>query len=138
MIVEIYNETKQKTTKLNKLLIKIFSFIEDQNKIQNKINIVFISNSEMQKMNFYYRQKNYPTDVLTFPNDNYDNYLGDIFISLTKASEQAQKNKHSLDREVSFLALHGYLHLKGYNDDTEESLQEMIDIQENILKQHNI
>lgn len=134
MIVEIYNETKQKTINLNKLLIKIFSFIEDQ----NKINVIFISNNEMQKMNFYYRQKNYPTDVLTFPNDNYDNYLGDIFISLTKASEQAQKNKHSLDREVSFLALHGYLHLKGYNDDTKESLQEMIDIQENILKQHNI
>ncbi|MDC9031868.1 rRNA maturation RNase YbeY [Columbia Basin potato purple top phytoplasma] len=134
MIVEIYNETKQKTINLNKLLIKIFSFIEDQ----NKINVIFISNNEMQKMNFYYRQKNYPTDVLTFPNDNYDNDLGDIFISLTKASEQAQKNKHSLDREVSFLALHGYLHLKGYNDDTEESLQEMIDIQENILKKHNI
>jgi len=134
MIIKIHNTTRQKIKNFKKILIKIFDFIEDT----KKINIIFINNNKMQEMNFYYRQKNYPTDVLTFPNTNYDDYLGDIFISLTKVFEQAQKIGHSLEREVAFLVIHGYLHLKGYNDDTEESLQEMIDIQEDILKKNNI
>ncbi|AYJ01136.1 rRNA maturation RNase YbeY [Candidatus Phytoplasma ziziphi] len=134
MIIKIHNTTKQKIQNFKKILIYIFDFIEDT----KKINVIFINNNKMQEMNFYYRQKNYPTDVLTFPNTNYDDYLGDIFISLTKVFEQAQKIGHSLEREVAFLVIHGYLHLKGYDDDTEQSLQEMIDIQEDILKKHNI
>ncbi|WP_341266547.1 rRNA maturation RNase YbeY [Candidatus Phytoplasma fraxini] len=134
MIIEIYNETKKNVTQFKNILINIFDSIKDE----KKINIIFISDDEMQKMNFYYCQKNYITDVLTFPNTNSDEYLGDIFISLMKASEQAQKVGHSVIREIAFLVIHGYLHLKGYNDDTEESLQEMISIQEDILKQNNI
>ncbi|NWN46114.1 rRNA maturation RNase YbeY [Candidatus Phytoplasma pruni] len=92
----------------------------------------------MQEMNLYYRQKDYPTDVLTFKNDANDDSLGDIIISLPKAFEQAEKLKHSHQREISFLAVHGYLHLKGYEDETEEGLLEMIEIQDKILKEHHL
>jgi probable rRNA maturation factor len=92
----------------------------------------------MKEMNFYYRQKDYPTDVLTFKNDSIDDSLGDVIISLPKAFEQANQFNHSRQREISFLAVHGYLHLKGYEDETEEGLLEMIGIQNKILKEHNL
>ncbi|WP_323847733.1 MAG: rRNA maturation RNase YbeY [Phytoplasma sp.] len=134
MIIEIYNKTKKDVTQFKKILINIFDSIKDP----KRINVIFISDNEMKKMNFYYRQKNYSTDVLTFSNTNYDEYLGDIFISLMKASEQAQKLGYPFIREISFLVIHGYLHLKGYDDDTEDSLKEMISIQEAILKKNNM
>ncbi|MDV3167957.1 MAG: rRNA maturation RNase YbeY [Candidatus Phytoplasma stylosanthis] len=133
MIAEVYNKTNRNILDLKEKIINFFLFIKED----KKINIIFINNSEMQKMNYYYLQKNYPTDILTFESNNNDDYLGDIFISLTKSIEQARKLKKTLEEEIIFLSLHGYLHLKGYNDNTEESFQKMIKLQEDILIKYN-
>ncbi|MDV3196273.1 MAG: rRNA maturation RNase YbeY [Candidatus Phytoplasma stylosanthis] len=133
MIAEVYNKTNRNILDLKEKIIDFFLFIKED----KKINIIFINNSEMQKMNYYYLKKNYPTDILTFESNNNDYYLGDIFISLTKSIEQARKFKKTLEEEIIFLSLHGYLHLKGYNDNTEESFQKMIKLQEEILIKYN-
>lgn len=65
-------------------------------------------------------------------------HLGDILISYPRAQEQAQDYGHSLDRELAFLAVHGFLHLNGYDHQTEEEAQEMFKIQEEVLTTYGL
>ena len=65
-------------------------------------------------------------------------HLGDIIISYRRAQEQAQDYGHSLDRELAFLAVHGFLHLNGYDHQTEEEAQEMFRIQEEVLTTYGL
>lgn len=65
-------------------------------------------------------------------------HLGDIIISYPRAQEQAQDYGHSLDRELAFLAVHGFLHLNGYDHQTEEEAQKMFRIQEEVLTTYGL
>ena len=88
-------------------------------------------------MNRDYRQIDKPTDVLSFAmqeigegeidilGEDLPLVLGDIVISVEKAKEQAKSYDHSLERELCFLALHGFLHLIGYDHMTKEDEQQM-------------
>jgi probable rRNA maturation factor len=100
----------------------------------------------MQEINREYRQIDRPTDVLSFPlyepeeefvleEEEEFVTLGDIVISMPQAQLQAKEYGHSLQREVAFLAVHGFLHLLGYDHETEEEEKEMFARQEEILKQ---
>lgn len=90
-----------------------------------EISVTFVDNRQIQELNRQYRNKDMPTDVLSFPmgeNGQYDEnhdtgakILGDIVISLEKAVEQAERYGHSLEREVGFLTAHSMLHLLGYD-----------------------
>lgn len=90
-----------------------------------EISVSFVSNKEIQHLNKIYRDKDVPTDVLSFPlgeNGNYEinaetgfTMLGDIVISLDTAVKQAAMYGHSLEREVGFLTVHSMLHLLGYD-----------------------
>ena len=90
-----------------------------------EVSVSFVDNHQIQELNLEYRQKDAPTDVLSFPlgeNGVYDKnqetgamMLGDIIISLEKAVEQAQLYGHSLSREIAFLTVHSMLHLLGYD-----------------------
>ncbi len=81
------------------------------------IDLILVDNQTIQDYNYQYRDKNEPTDVLSFPID--DNMphapLGSIIISLEYANNIAAKLAHSLDNEVSLLLIHGILHLLGYD-----------------------
>ncbi len=69
-----------------------------------------------------------PTDVITFPSGDLpgdDAYLGDVVVSVETAAEQAADVGQSDKREIAFLALHGLLHLCGYEDSTSEQLEAM-------------
>lgn len=72
-----------------------------------------------------------PTDVMSFPVD--PPYLGDIAVSAETAREQACEVGHSVGREVAFLALHGFLHLVGYDDRSEPERSRMLARQEELL-----
>ena len=90
-----------------------------------EVSVSFIDNKEIKILNNQYRNKDVPTDVLSFPlgeNGQYDenpenNYkiLGDVVISLEKAKEQASLYGHSETREIAFLTVHSMLHLLGYD-----------------------
>ena len=64
--------------------------------------------------------------------------LGDIYISLDKAKEQAKEYGHSLERELCFLAVHGIYHLLGYDHETEEEAEVMFKKQEEVLMEYGI
>lgn len=90
-----------------------------------EINVEITDNAKIQKLNKEYREKDYPTDVLSFPMNeiNPENgllMLGDIVISIEKAEEQSKEFNQSLERELMFLAVHAVLHLLGYDHELSE------------------
>lgn len=114
--------------------------------IDNSIfDIIFIDDEEMHKLNKKYRGIDRTTDVLSFAlNDNkhidaFINSLGDIFISIPKMKSQAIEYGHSEKRELSFLALHGLLHLLGYDHTLgKKEEEEMFGLQKEILSELGI
>jgi probable rRNA maturation factor len=135
MKVEFHNQTEVDTKEITKLIRKIFKTIEDE----KKMHIIFVDNASIQSINKTYRNIDKPTDVISFPNDEEDDdSLGDIFISIEKAIEQASDYGHSFEREIGFLSVHGYLHLKGYDHHTKEEEKVMFNLQEEILKKANL
>ena len=68
---------------------------------------------ELQRLNRDFLKKDYPTDVLSFPEPGPDDFLGEMAISVERASEQAHSRGHRLDQEIGILMLHGLLHLVG-------------------------
>lgn len=115
---------------------------------EGEVSLTFVDDEQIQHLNADYRDKNQPTDVLSFP--MYENaedinvfedepvLLGDIVISIPRAKEQAEEYGHSFKRELGFLSVHGFLHLIGYDHMDEEAEQEMFAKQEEILQKHGI
>ncbi len=110
-----------------------------------EVSISIVNNEEIQELNKNYRNKDYATDVLSFPllsnfdvNDDNIIALGDIVISLEKAKEQAEEYGHTVKREVGFLTAHSMLHLLGYDHMEEEEAKIMFAKQEEILNQLNL
>ncbi len=138
MIINYVNHTDKDTKEEQKLINKIFKQFRHRKDI---FSIIFVSNEEIKNINREYRNIDKITDVISFAyNDNdidniyADDEIGDIFICLDRAYEQAIEYGHSKEREVGFLAVHGYLHLKGYDHMTLEDEKEMFSLQEKILE----
>lgn len=110
-----------------------------------EISVTFVDNEEIHKLNLQYRNKDMPTDVLSFPlgeNGEYDvdpttgaQMLGDVVISMEKAVDQAQLYGHSLQREVGYLTAHSVLHLLGYDHETGIERVHMREKEELIMEQ---
>lgn len=118
---------------INVVINKVFEYecVEPRN-----VSVLITDNEEIHGLNLEYRQKDAPTDVLSFPlfdeDGNLDEEeLGDIVISLERAKTQAEEYNHSLKREIAFLTAHSMLHLLGY--DHENGEQEMYVKQDEIL-----
>lgn len=135
MKINIHNETDLNIKEYINTLTHVFSHINSKDTME----IIFVTSDKIKELNNYYRNKNSITDVLSFPNDDTSfNSLGDIFICIERAVKQAKEYEHSVIREIAFLAVHGYLHLLGYDHETIEEEKEMIKLQEEILNKANI
>lgn len=133
MEIQFFNQTTEDTQNAEMLIQKIFSTVEEV----HEMNIVFMTKDQIQEMNKTYRNIDKVTDVISFP-DQEDNYIGDIFICLDRAKEQAIDYGHSNEREIGFLAVHGYLHLLGYDHHSESEEKIMFAKQEEILKKASL
>ena len=120
-----------------------------------EINLLLTENAQIHEMNLEQRGIDRPTDVLSFPMIEYEEpgdfsvideesaeafnpesgelMLGDIVISKEKVLSQAEEYGHSVRRELSFLAVHGTLHLLGYDHMTDEDSKNMFALQDEIL-----
>ena len=115
------------------------------NVVNPLLNIVIVDNKKIQELNKIYRDKDAVTDVISFAfeeSDNlkYDNmrFLGEIYISYDKCVEQAKEYGHSIEREFCYLAVHGLLHLLGYDHIKEEDKKIMRALEEEILDEYDI
>lgn len=110
-----------------------------------ELTLCLSDNVAIQTLNAQYRQKNQPTDVLAFasletPFPHWETfyleeplYLGDIIISVETAQQQAPEHDHTLTQELAWLAVHGLLHLAGWDHRDQESLEKMLAHQETLL-----
>ncbi len=101
-----------------------------------EISLAFVDNEKIRELNKKYRNLDKATDVLSFPMDN--EIWGDIVISVEMALIQAEEYGHSVKRELSFLFVHGILHLLGYEHQSEGKKKEMRQKEERILGSLNI
>lgn len=91
---------------------------------EKEFSVAFISDRRMKELNRFFRGKDSTTDVLSFPHepDEFDKDTanrGDIVISVEQAQRQAEENGLTLEGEIKQLILHGFLHLCGYDHDTD-------------------
>ena len=86
---------------------------------RSELSIALIGNAEMQRLNAQYRNRDYPTDVLSFPAEatlpSGVRLLGDVIISVDKARQQANERERTLEQEMVTLLIHGVLHLLGFD-----------------------
>ena len=139
------NERYIKT--IMKVLEKCFE-TEELNDKNLYINIVLTNPENIKKMNNEYRNINKETDVLSFPmfekeelekrNNLIKDILGDIVISIERVEEQAREYGHSFERELSYMAVHGFYHLMGYDHIKEEDKTIMRQKEEKILQELDI
>lgn len=104
------------------------------------VSLLFTGNDEIQVINREYRDKDQPTDVISFAYHETEDFdigpydtLGDIVISLERVVEQAKEYNHSPKREFFYVLTHGILHLLGYDHIEEEERKEMRAKEEEIL-----
>ncbi len=86
---------------------------------RKEVAVLVASDAFVRGMNARFRNKNQSTDVLSFP-DGEDGRLGDILISAARAERQAKEYGHSIEAEIKTLVLHGFLHLAGYDHETDD------------------
>lgn len=130
-IVNQYDKNK-KYTKTIKYILKIAGRKLD---ISDRliINFILVSNEEIKDLNSKYRNIDKATDVLSFENEEGIGEIGDVFISIDKALEQAEAYGHDFERELAFLSVHGLLHCLGYDHINETDEKEMFEMQDEIL-----
>jgi probable rRNA maturation factor len=94
----------------------------------DEVTVVLADDDEVATLNQRFRGKNKVTDVLSFPGGADPDGVtrqGDIVISVDRARQQASQRHHSLDEELRYLLLHGFLHLMGYDHETDDGEMDM-------------
>ena len=162
MYIEMVDETGQVSEEILKQTQEILEFAAQKTGKENKeMAVTFVSNARSHELNLEYRDTDRPTDVisleykpeldiavdeedlldhpeLTEMLEDFDAYIGELFISVDKAREQAEEYGHSFEREMGFLAVHGFLHINGYDHYTPEEEVEMFGLQEEILTAYGL
>ena len=154
MYIEMVDETGQVSEEILKQTQEILEFAAQKTGKENKeMAVTFVSNERSHELNLEYRDTDRPTDVISLEYkpeldiavdeedlldhpelaemlEDFDAYIGELFISVDKAREQAEEYGHSFEREMGFLAVHGFLHINGYDHYTPEEEAEMFGLQE--------
>ena len=104
---------------------KISYIIENEGFIEGNIVLVFCSDDYLLDLNIKHLNHNCFTDIITFPYLHDENLTGDLFISIDRVKANAIKENVSFDIELERVIYHGVLHLCGYNDKTEQQINEM-------------
>ena len=156
------DETGQVSEEILKQTQEILEFAAQKTGKENKeMAVTFVSNARSHELNLEYRNTDRPTDVISLEYkpeldiavdeedlldhpelaemlEDFDAYIGELFISVDKAREQAEEYGHSFEREMGFLAVHGFLHINGYDHYTPEEEAEMFGLQEEILTAYGL
>lgn len=155
MELVIFDETGRVSDEHLQLIEALLDYAAEWLELEpdTEMSVTLVDNQKIREINREYRNKDTATDVISFAMadeveeellidfselESLPPELGDIFISIDKAEEQAQEYGHSFERELGFLAVHGFLHLNGYDHMTPEDEKEMFGLQNTILKEYGL
>ena len=144
--IEIFVQVGEEIEELDTVEKVLYSAMDKEKLKDTSFNLIIVDNKYIHELNKTYRNIDRETDVITFALEDEDSLvvgpderiLGDIYISLDKAKSQAKEYGHSLLRELSFLAVHGFYHLLGYDHMTEEDEKVMFGKQREVLEEYGI
>ncbi|MFE1243869.1 rRNA maturation RNase YbeY [Fictibacillus sp. NPDC058756] len=149
--VEYLNEVDENSEEFQELLANVLQKAAEMEKTGSaEVSVTIVTKERIQEINSEYRQKDAVTDVISFAMEEMGEdeteiiggeetrFLGDIIICLDVAKEQAEEYGHSIEREMGFLAVHGFLHLLGYDHMNEADEKAMFGRQEEILEQYGL
>ncbi|MEQ2526228.1 rRNA maturation RNase YbeY [Bacillaceae bacterium CLA-AA-H227] len=150
--IDFLDETNELSEEMLSTLEELLNFAARKEEVEagSELSVTFVSNDRIQEINREYRDKDYATDVISFALEemgegeievsggDMPRVLGDIIISIKKAEEQAEEYGHSFEREMGFLAVHGLLHLLGYDHENEEDEKIMFGRQKDILDEYGL
>ena len=146
--IQFYNQTSESVETYEAMITTVVNETIKQENLTSEMlecSFIFVDNEQIREINANYRQKDAITDVITFAIEDempgeikiqgipMPRMLGDVFISLPRTREQAERYGHSFERELSFLAVHGCLHLLGYDHIEPEEEKIMFGKQEDVL-----
>jgi probable rRNA maturation factor len=143
--MELYVENEQEKLQVEKRTIdalhKAMNIASNLHSLEDStVNIILVDNVKIREINREYRGVDRETDVISFALNDFEvtfpwerEELGDIYISVEKALEQSREYGHSFDRELVYLAVHGLLHLLGYDHLEEAEKKEMRQEEEKIM-----
>ncbi|MDF9760527.1 putative rRNA maturation factor [Peribacillus simplex] len=152
LAIDLMDETNEVTEEAQRLVESILQFAAKKENIEKdtELSVTFVDNERIREINKEYRHKDSVTDVISFALEEMGEdeveivgvemprILGDIIISIERTKEQAEEYGHSFDRELGFLALHGFLHLLGFDHMNEEDEKEMFTKQKEILEEYGL
>lgn len=147
MEIGIFNETNEKLdVELNELKKLLEDFCKREKLNTVVFNIIIVDEDKIHEINKEYRGIDKSTDVISFAlEDDHTmkevdgvRILGDIYICIQKVHSQAEEYNHSFKRELTFLAVHGLLHLLGYDHMNKIDEEKMFTKQEEVLKYYGI
>lgn len=138
ILIDYEKEIYRENIKEENIISWANRIMEISNYKKSRCSILFCSSNTIQELNRRYRDKDEPTDVLSFSqiegeNANYidEIFLGDIVICFEIAQKQAEEQNHSLIVEILTLILHGILHLIGYDHEQDDG--KMLQLQDKIF-----
>ena len=144
-------EKKIEYVKLIEKVMKQAFYTEKIDKLNLYINVILTNPENIRKVNKQYRNIDKETDVLSFPmfekveiqqmlkdGKDTEDVLGDIIISIPRVEEQAKEYGHSFEREFSYMLIHGFYHLMGYDHMNDEEKKEMRAKEEDVLRKLDI
>lgn len=151
--IDFLDETNEVKDEHMELVEKLLQHAATVEAIEDgtEVSITFVTNEAIHEINREYRDKDQPTDVISFAleemgedevqiigGEDMPRVLGDIIISTDRTREQAAEYGHTFERELGFLAVHGFLHLLGYDHMNEEDEKEMFGKQDEILESYGL
>ncbi len=145
MEIELFNLTKENLDEYFNVMHEVLVHGIEKLKVGDvSFNVIIVDNDYIHKLNKEYRNIDRETDVITFALEDDKTFnpeiriLGDVYISIDKAHSQSIEYGHSFLRELCFLAVHGMLHLLGYDHMKKEDEVVMFKLQEEILDEMGI
>lgn len=144
--IGIFNQLDEEIKELDEVEKVLFFACDKENLTNVNFNVIIVDDETIKSLNKTYRQIDKVTDVITFALEDDDKVLnhsnvrvlGDIYISLYQAKRQADSYSHSLLRELSFLSIHGFYHLLGYDHMNKIDEKVMFDKQKEVLNSYGI
>jgi probable rRNA maturation factor len=108
-------------------LTRVLRGAADALRVSGEVALVLTSDAPVRRLNARYRGQDKPTDVLSFPGPGGETGLGDIVISLETAASNARRFRRTLAQELDILALHGFLHVLGYDHETDDGTMDRLE-----------